>query len=476
MKPHLLYIILLVNVGLIPAQIFDVENIKLSGDDSKRINLIILSEGYQTNELSQFITDATNFTNSMFNLSPLKEYANYFNVYAIKVPSIESGADHPGTSIEPLESSINPVVPIKIVNTYFNATYDAYGKHRLLYYEIDGNSANNTEAIINTVLANNFPTYDQALILVNSSEYGGSGGKFPMTYSGFWGANVAVHELGHSLFDLKDEYYPGDVLAGEAINMTQETDLNLIKWKNWLNTNGIGIYQYTCITGNCTDWYKPHQNCIMELIDKPFCSVCKEGIIEKIHSLVSPIDSYTPISNTVSTSSFPINFNLNLIKPIPNTLESSWSLNATDIASNVDDVNILETDLNVGTNTLTAVITDNTALLKVTNHETIHVYTVTWTINHSSLAVNDIESDINNLSIVMFPNPTNTIANLKIESEKDAQLKVDIISLDGKKVKTVSLSNYTTQQVDISTLSEGVYMANFYANNVLVASKKLIKQ
>ncbi|GAA3616566.1 M64 family metallopeptidase [Flavivirga amylovorans] len=473
---RLLYILLLINVDLMSAQIFDVENIKLSGDDSKRITLVILSEGYQDSELSQFITDAENFTNSMFNQSPLKEYANYFNVYAIKVPSAESGADHPGTSIEPLETPISPIVPIKTVDTYFNATYDAFGKHRLLYYEIDGNSANNTEAIISTVLANNFPTYDQALIIVNSSEFGGSGGKFPMTYSGFWGANVAVHELGHSLFNLKDEYYPGDDLAAEAINMTQETDQNLVRWKNWLNINDIGIYQYTCATGNCSDWYKPHQNCIMEFIDRPFCSVCKEGIIEKIHSLVSPIDSYTPVSNTVSNSSFPIDFHLNLIKPIPNTLESSWSLNTSNIASNVDDVSVLETDLNAGINTLTAIITDNTQLIKVTNHETIHVYTVTWTIDNSSLGVNDIESDINSLSIVMFPNPANTIANFKIESEKDAKLKVDITSLDGKKVKTVSLSNYTTRQVDISNLSEGIYVANFYANNTLVTSKKLVKQ
>ncbi|GAA3636786.1 M64 family metallopeptidase [Flavivirga jejuensis] len=471
MRYFLIFILFLFNTYFISAQIFDVETIKFSGDNDKRINLVILSEGYQTAELPLFISDATSFSNNMFSQSPFLEYANYFNVYAIKVPSNESGADHPATATDTDETGITPV----FVDTYFNATFDSHGQHRLLYYEIDENSANNTEVIINTVLANNFPTYDQALILVNSSEYGGSGGKFPMTYSGAWGANVAIHELGHSLFNLKDEYYPGDDLAGEAINMTQETDQNLVKWKNWLNINDIGIYQYTCLTGNCADWYKPHQNCIMEFIDKPFCSVCKEGIIEKIHDLVSPIDSYTPVSNTVSNSNFPLDFNLNLIKPNPNTLESSWTLNATNFATNVDAISLLETDLNVGSNNLTVVITDNTTLLNVTNHESIHVYTVTWTINNSSLGVKDIESDINNLSIIMYPNPSNSTANFKIESERDALLKVDITSLDGKKVKTVPISNYVTQQVDISNLSEGVYIANFYANNVLVASKKLVK-
>lgn len=459
------------NVGFISAQVFDVETIKLSGDNDKRINLVILSEGYQTNELDQFIIDATSFSNKMFNESPFKEYADYFNVYAIKVPSNESGADHPGTATDVTE----PFSPVTSVDTYFNATYDAYGKHRLLYYEIDGNSANNTEAKINTVLANNFPTYDQALILVNSSEYGGSGGEFPMTYSGFWGAKVAIHELGHSLFNLKDEYYPGDVLAAEAINMTQETNPALVKWKNWLNINNVGIYQYTCTTGNCADWYKPHENCIMEKIDKTFCSVCKEGIIEKIHALISPIDSYTPVSNSISNPTYPINLHLNLIKPIPNTLTSSWSLNASNFATDVDDVTLLETDLNVGTNNLTVVVNDAATLLKVNNHNTLHVYTVSWTIEKSALSIEDITSKVNTFDISVFPNPSNNIVNFKFESNLDTDLTLEIISLDGKKVQSHVLSNYETKQIDISDLSHGIYLANFYTSNTLLTSKRLVK-
>jgi len=214
MKHIIIILTVILNSFIGFTQVFDVETIKFSGDNDKRINLVILSEGYQANELSDFITDATNFSNEMFNESPFSEYANYFNVYAIKVPSNESGADHPEDGI--------------FVDTYFNATYNAFNNPYLLFYEIDGNSTNNTEAKILSVLADNFPNYDNALILVNSPGYGGSGGEFPMAYNGFWATRVIMHELGHSLFDLKDEYYPGDLLAGEAINMTQETDPNFV--------------------------------------------------------------------------------------------------------------------------------------------------------------------------------------------------------------------------------------------------------
>ncbi|AUP80315.1 M64 family metallopeptidase [Flavivirga eckloniae] len=471
MKYFLIFILFVFNIHLISAQVFDVDTIKFAGPSDKRINLVILSEGYQTAELPQFITDATSLSNDMFNQSPFSEYADYFNVFAINVPSMDSGADHPGTATDVVE----PFTPITTVDTYFNATFDAFNIHRLLYYGIDYTDAAAADAKIRSVLADNFPTYDQALIIVNTNVYGGTGGEFPMAST--LANDIAIHELGHSLFKLQDEYYAGDEYPSEAINMTQENDPNLIKWKNWNGTNGIGIYAHSG-TPIAATWYKPQSGgqCKMEALNVAFCSVCKEGIIEKIHSLVSPIDSYTPVSNTISNPSFPLEFQLSLIKPIPNTLESSWSLNASNFATNVDDVSVLDTDLNTGLNNLTAVITDNTALLKVTNHETVHVYTVTWTIDYSTLGVKDIETDVNNLTITMHPNPANTTANFKIDSDRGANLKVEVISLDGKKVKTVPMYNHQTQQVNISSLSEGIYVANFYADNVLVASKKLVKQ
>jgi hypothetical protein len=218
----------------------------------------------------------------------------------------------------------------------------------------------------------------------------------------------------------------------------------------------------------------------MRYLGVPFCSVCKEGMVEKIHSLVSPIDSYTPISNSITSPTFPVDFQLDLINPIPNTLKSTWTLNASNFANDVDNVSLTESDLNTGTNTLTVAVTDaaatdTTKLLRVDNHDTFHVYTVTWNIDNSALGIEDITSNIANYNIAMYPNPTNTFINLKFESDADDTLKVDIISLDGKRIKTITISNYQTNQVDISDFSTGIYLTNFYSKNILIASKKLVK-
>lgn len=470
MKSFLCFLLFFSSTYIVAAQIFNVETIKGNINNDTRLNLVILSEGYQATELDKFKTDAESFVSDMFAQSPFLEYTNYFNVHIIKVPSNESGADHPVTATDPYEPGGAP----KFVDTYFNATFDAFNIHRFLFYGIDYADSASAELKIISVLADNFPTYDQTLILVNSSEYGGIGGEFPISSTN--SNEIAIHELGHSMFDLKDEYLLPDVFYGEAINMTQETNTSLVKWKNWINENGINIYPHGT-SGVPATWYKPQigDKCKMEKLDQPFCSVCKEGIIEKIHSLISPIDAYTPNNNTVDSSAFPLDFQLDLIKPDPNTLNSEWTLNTVSFASNVDDVSILETDLVEGNNTLTTVVHDNSPFLRVDNHDSFHVHTVTWTINYTSLGVDDILSEANNYNISLYPNPTNSILNLKFESSTSSNLKVDIISLDGKKVKSTNLSNYENKQVDISNLSQGVYITNFYASNVLIASKRLVK-
>ena len=95
-------------------------------------------------------------------------------------------------------------------------------------------------------LAKNFPNYDQVCILANTPYYGGSGGSYATTTLNTASNEIYAHEIGHSFAALSDEYYAGDGYAGERVNMTKETNPLLVKWKNWMNINGIGIYQHCC--------------------------------------------------------------------------------------------------------------------------------------------------------------------------------------------------------------------------------------
>jgi hypothetical protein len=204
-----------------------------------------------------------------------------------------------------------------------------------------------------------------------------------------------------------------------------------------------------------------------------FCSVCKEGTIEKFHSLVSPIDSYLPTETSISNETFPLEFQLDLIQTTSNTIESTWTLNNTIIETNVDVVSLGVDDLISGTNNLTVVVQDATSLINIDNHNTTHAYTVSWSIDNS-LGIKNIEA--NNYSITIYPNPSIDIINIEMENTLEKDISIEIVSIDGKKIKSLTTVNKDITPIDISSLSSGLYLINFYANNALISSKKLIKE
>ncbi len=372
-----------INPAISNAQIFPVDTIRYNGNPSKFINLVFLSDGFQGAELSTFTSNVQNFTGYLFEISPFKEYANYFNVFAINVPSVDSGASHPGTASDVTE----PAFPVASVNNYFGSRFDVSSIHRLLAPANFGS--------INSVMINSFPQFDQRLILVNSPYYGGSGGSIATASLNGSSFEIMVHEMGHSFAGLSDEYYAGDGFASEKMNMTKETNPTLVKWKNWLDEDGVGIYQHCC-GGNSAQWYRPHQGCKMRFLGSgyPFCPVCKETLFERIHAVFgTPVLSYQPNSSAIISCSEPIMFKLSTVKPVPNTLKVTWNLNGTVLPNTTDSIMISVGQAAAGINTLSATIMDTTSLTRSEAHFQSHSHTINWTFQFDSPTVPFIMAD-----------------------------------------------------------------------------------
>src|ERR1035437_1333347 len=82
-----------------------------NGPVLNRLNVVVLSEGYTSSQLAQFAVDATNAVNALLSHQPHLEYRSYFNAFAIKVASHQSGSSHYGVAND----------------TYFNSSYDTNG-------------------------------------------------------------------------------------------------------------------------------------------------------------------------------------------------------------------------------------------------------------------------------------------------------------------------------------------------------------
>ncbi len=452
------------------AQTFDVDTLQFNGTIEKHINLVILSDGYMQNELAQFVTDAQSFSDAFLNERPFKEYANMFNVFIVKVPSNESGADHPGTATDVTE----PVHPVIDVDNYFGSTFDFAGIHRLLV-------ATNTTNISN-VLANNFPAYDQALVLVNSPHYGGSGGTIPVASTDAAANEIAIHEIGHSFAKLADEYWAGDQFAGEAINMTKEIGDEELKWKNWKGYQGVGVYQHCC-GGVSSSWFKPHQNCKMEILGEPFCSVCVEGIIEKIHELTDIESDFMPVEEHFSDPTFPIMFQVEVAEPSPTSLLVDWLLNNVSVAKNDNSLVIDQNDLVQGLNELKLIIHDTTTLLRVDQHEAVHFSQKIWTIQNGEDVITGLDDNINldqSIVIDIYPNPSlNNEFNIKLNALNSATIQFLLFNSQGKLLRTYK--PYSLQpQDEVMTLRLNQYDGQIFfikciKDGQTITTKKLLK-
>lgn len=439
------------------AQTFETVPLLQNGLNDKRIVIAVLGDGFTTAQQSSFVSSAQSTVNYLFSKSPYTEYKNYFNAYAVKVASTDTGVKHPGTATDVTE----PVIPVSNPNNYLGSSFD-FGVHRCIY--------SNTTNKVGQVLAANVPDYDITYVLGNSTEYGGCGGAYAFASLNGSSNEIVVHELGHSFGKLADEYWFAG--SGESANKTQTSDPATIKWKNWVGTNGIGVYSYA----ESPSWFRPHQSCEMRYLNQQFCSVCKEAIIEKIHSLVSPVDSYTPANTSTVNANANVTFTVNEILPIPNTLVNSWKLNGTLLPSTSNSLTISPSQLNVGNNTLLFSVNDNNPSLKVNNHSTLHFTNVTWTLNKSTtLKVAEVKAEERRYSL--YPNPSNGEFFIKGKQDFSKSARVELYDNSGKLIRgKYELKDPSTLWIDIKNLPAGTYLVNVYENEGMIISQKMIKE
>jgi len=252
-----------------------------NGSPKKKVDLVFLPEGYTEKEMDKFIKDVRRMTHILFSESPFDKHKKDFNIYAVKVPSIESGTDIPHEHI--------------YKNTAFNSTFDTFNTPRYL----------TTSDMKNIYDATTGIPCDQIYILVNTKIYGGGG------FYNFISLCAAdnkltpktiVHEFGHGFAGLADEYYTSSVSYNDFYNLKIEpwepnitTLINFnTKWENMIKkdtpiptpdtnnyNNKIGVYEGGGY--NAKGIYRPYRDCRMKSNKaKGFCPVCQHAIEETI--------------------------------------------------------------------------------------------------------------------------------------------------------------------------------------------------
>lgn len=257
-------------------------DIMYSGIPSKHVDIVLLSEGYSTDQYDQFKQDCQKFADAIFSFSPYKEYKHCFNVRGVWAPSASSGVDIPGDRVWK--------------ETTLNSTFYTFDSERYLMTG-DYKSVRNVASAV---------PYDLIYIIANTKKYGGGAiyNYYGISSTGQEDsyAKVYVHEFGHLFLGLADEYegdtsyndfYAKDVEPWE-VNITNLIDFDK-KWKPMLSkgtpvptpaegkfSGTLGVFEGG---GYCKEgMYRPQLKCLMRSFyqTEDFCPVCKEAIKKQI--------------------------------------------------------------------------------------------------------------------------------------------------------------------------------------------------
>lgn len=257
----------------ISIQALPVVTIQNNGPSASRFDLVFVGDGYTSSQLTTYSQHVQSKVAELFNIEPFRSHRTQFNVWQVNVTSTQSGVDNDPTQ---------GILRTTALDMYFWCG----GTERLL-------CVNTTKA---RQAAASAPDADMVIAIANSTKYGGAGGAVATASGGHASSGqVAIHELGHSIGGLADEY---DYASGNCYPGAEPTEPNVskltaaqmrtanTKWARYLGqaTPDGGVidtfvgarYYLTCI-------YRPSSNSIMRTLGRQFNSVSRDVLITQFY-------------------------------------------------------------------------------------------------------------------------------------------------------------------------------------------------
>ena len=392
-----------------------------NGPRESRINLVFLAEAWQEGERDDFISEAQEMAEAIFEIEPYRTYRSYFNSYAIFVPSVNGEISYG------VENNGGDVIEEK--DTYFNAFRNNYGNEFYITIpDADGNSLQREGTgksgeykdgfgKVDNLLTQHFPQFDLVMMLCKSNQLAGSAVLWQDRTIGFVGIppfdaagnrfKIARHELAHSLglgdeydgdFGVRDHFqadFPNAYQSMLDVNAPLADFRQEAPWSKWLNENSEVIRTHQSYNGeaslapgvfagaqytNNSNWKRAHKKDIMRNFEvNEFGPVNREWIIKAIYGYrwhidgmpesfhrirpVTPIEEHTPnaVQYEIAAEDDTLKFNVRTMRPEHGLgMDLNWYVNDELVPVNQSFLNVTAEMLNDGINTVRAKAVDMT--------------------------------------------------------------------------------------------------------------------
>ena len=258
---------------------YEGKDIHIGGDIAHSLDIVLLPDGFTAEEEEKFLAACQMWSDALFSYAPFSENKHRINIRAVWAPSQESGISIPGNG--------------EWVNTLLGTRFYTFNSER---YQM-------TEEFQKVRDVASCVPYESIFILTNTDKYGGGGiyNHYGLGSAGKTGltGEVYVHEFGHSLMGLGDEYieigntvsalYPEGKEPWEA-NLTRFVNFNG-KWEEKI-AEGTPIPTTVAPESSANDWvigayegggylekgiYRGWPECMMKALTE-FCPICQEAI------------------------------------------------------------------------------------------------------------------------------------------------------------------------------------------------------
>lgn len=244
-----------------------------NGKPEEKIDVAIVAEGYASDEMDLFYSDAQAAMEAILAHEPFGEYADRFNFVAVALESADSGVSVPGKG-EWKDTALK-----SHFNTFYMDRYLTTLRLKNMHDKLCG-----------------IP-YEHIVILANTDTYGGGGiyNSYTLTTAHHPAFRpVIVHEFGHSFAGLADEYYYDDQFVEYYYPDCEPWEQNITtlfdfesKWKDMLDEGKAELLEGAGYQSKGV--YRGSEDCRMHTNKaEGFCPVCRRAISRIIEFYTQP--------------------------------------------------------------------------------------------------------------------------------------------------------------------------------------------
>jgi len=266
----------------------------LGSPDADGLHWVITGDGFTADQQQDLLRASLAMAHSLTDAPELARHAGVLNVHVLSAVSRDSGVATAGAPRPP--------------RTAYDATLGCTDVERVACVNWDK---------VNAALLSEQAPFDEIAVVLNTTQYvGNTSGAGLIVSRNSYAPAVTLHEMGHVIAGLGDEYVDQNVAnafvfryrEGQFPNVTTETDPARIPWRHWFadpahipiapGESGVGRFEGAFYTAN--GYFRPKQDSNMRTLEGPVGEVNAEAWLRALYRAVPPVSAAYPEQRVVA--------------------------------------------------------------------------------------------------------------------------------------------------------------------------------